>query len=59
MGGGGVQTPPPSRWWKIQRPSRARVNIVPTGLLDTSLTRISLILWGDIYGNKTELGMNR
>ena len=24
---GGVQTPPPSRWWKIQRPSRARVNV--------------------------------
>ena len=24
-GGGGVQTPP-SRWWKIQRPIRARVN---------------------------------
>ena len=30
MGGGGVQTPPPppSRRWKIQRPSRARVNIL-------------------------------
>ena len=25
--GGGVQTPPPSRSWKIQRPSRARVNL--------------------------------
>ena len=26
--GGGVQTPPPpSRWWKIQRPSRARVKL--------------------------------
>ena len=30
--GGGVQTPPPpSRWWKIQRPSRARVNLRPGG----------------------------
>ena len=27
---GGVQTPP-SRWWKIQRPIRARVNPRPTG----------------------------
>ena len=24
--GGCSNTPPPSRWWKIQRPSRARVN---------------------------------
>ena len=23
--------PPPSRWWKIQRPSRARVNLRPGG----------------------------
>ena len=23
---GGVQTPPSIRWWKIQRPSKARVN---------------------------------
>ena len=27
---GGVQTPP-SRWWKIQRPSRARVNPLHAG----------------------------
>ena len=25
MGGGAFKRPPPSRWWKIQRPSRARV----------------------------------
>ena len=29
-GEGGVQTPP-IRWWKIQRPSRARVNPRPAG----------------------------
>ena len=28
---GGVQTPPPSRSWKIQRPSRARVKLVYSG----------------------------
>ena len=31
-GGGGVQTPIPSRWWKIQRPIRARVNPRPAGV---------------------------
>ena len=29
-GGGGVQTPPPSRRWKIQRPSRARGTLLWT-----------------------------
>ena len=32
MGGGGrSNAPPPSRRWKIQRPSRARVNLRPAG----------------------------
>ena len=43
--GGGVQTPPPSRRWKIQRPSRARVKRRNYGLqkfayLETSVCNI-------------------
>ena len=36
--GGGVQTPPPpSRWWKIQRPIRARVNVSDPGYMNTKM----------------------
>ena len=53
--GGGVQTPPPpSRRWKIQRPSRARVKTLVAALV---LTRINYCL--AVYGNGTQKKFDR
>ena len=48
--GGGVQTPPPSRRWEIQRPSRARVKGLKIGAKQPSwIVILLLILISDTF----------